>query len=141
MPLVPRPIDGYLRHNRRINSFLSSESLSIQSRSCPRRMMPHYARIKLTSANLEQLERVAKSIREIADKTGVRVKGPQPLPTKRLKVTTRKAPTGEGSHTFDHWQLRIHRRILDVQPDDRTLRQITKLDIPEDVRIEIILTT
>ncbi|MGP8057357.1 MAG: 30S ribosomal protein S10 [Nitrososphaerales archaeon] len=37
--------------------------------------------------------------------------------------------------------MRIHRRILDVQPDDRTLRQITKLDIPEDVRIEIILTT
>ena len=103
--------------------------------------MPLYARIKFTSANLEQLERVAKNIREIADKTGVRVKGPQPLPTKRLKVTTRKAPTGEGTHTFDHWQLRIHRRILDVQPDDRTLRQITKLDIPEDVRIEIILTT
>ena len=103
--------------------------------------MPHYARIKLTSANLPELERVAKDIKEIAEKTGVRVKGPQPLPTKRLKVTTRKAPTGEGSHTFDHWQLRIHRRIIDIEPDDRTLRQITKLDIPEDVRIEVILTT
>ncbi len=103
--------------------------------------MPQYARIKLTSANLPELERVAKEIREIADKTGVRVKGPQPLPTKRLKVTTRKAPTGEGSHTFDHWQLRIHRRILDIEPDSRTLRQITKLEIPEDVVIEVILTT
>ena len=103
--------------------------------------MPQYARIKLTSANLPELERVAKEIRGIADKTGVMVRGPQPLPTKRLKVTTRKAPTGEGSHTFDHWQLRIHRRILDVQPDDRTMRQITRLKIPEDVRIEIILTT
>jgi len=103
--------------------------------------MPHYARIKLTSANLPELERVAKDIKEIAEKTGVRVKGPQPLPTKRLKVTTRKAPTGEGSHTFDHWQLRIHRRIIDIEPDDRTLRQITKLEIPEDVVIEVILTT
>jgi small subunit ribosomal protein S10 len=103
--------------------------------------MPQYARIKLTSANLPELERVAKEIREIAEKTGVRVKGPQPLPTKRLKVTTRKAPTGEGSHTFDHWQLRIHRRIIDIEPDDRTLRQITKLDIPKDVAIEVILTT
>jgi small subunit ribosomal protein S10 len=103
--------------------------------------MPQYARIKLTSANLPELERVAKEIREIADKTGVRVKGPQPLPTKRLKVTTRKAPTGEGTHTFDHWQLRIHRRILDIEPDGRTLRQITKLEIPEDVVIEVILTT
>jgi small subunit ribosomal protein S10 len=103
--------------------------------------MPHYARIKLTSANLPELERVAKDIKEIAEKTGVRVKGPQPLPTKRLKVTIRKAPTGEGSHTFDHWQLRIHRRIIDIEPDDRTMRQITKLEIPEDVRIEVILTT
>ncbi|MGD0396123.1 MAG: 30S ribosomal protein S10 [Nitrososphaerales archaeon] len=103
--------------------------------------MPQYARIKLTSANLPELERVAKEIREIAEKTGVRVKGPQPLPTKRLKVTTRKAPTGEGSHTFDHWQLRIHRRILDIEPESRTLRQITKLEIPEDVVIEVILTT
>lgn len=103
--------------------------------------MPKYARIKLTSTNLKALEMVAWNIREIADKTGVRVKGPQPLPTKRLKITTRKAPTGEGTHTFDHWQLRIHRRILDVQPDDRTLRQITRLKIPEDVRVEIVLTT
>jgi small subunit ribosomal protein S10 len=102
--------------------------------------MPQYARIKLTSTNLEDLERVAKDIRDIADKTGVKVRGPQPLPTKRLRITTRKAPTGEGSHTFDHWQLRIHRRILDVQPEDRTMRQITKLRIPEDVKVELILT-
>jgi small subunit ribosomal protein S10 len=102
--------------------------------------MPQYARIKLTSTNLPELEKVAKDIRAIAEKTGVRVKGPQPLPTKRLKITTRKAPTGEGSHTFDHWQLRIHKRILDVQPDDRTMRAITKLRIPEDVKVEMILT-
>jgi len=94
--------------------------------------VPRYARIKLTSANLPELDRVAKEIKEIAEKTGVRIKGPQPLPTKRLKVTTRKAPTGEGSHTFDHWQLRIHRRIIDIEPDDRTMRQITRLEIPEE---------
>ena len=102
--------------------------------------MPQYARIKLTSTNLPELEKVAKDIRDIAEKTGVKVRGPQPLPTKRLKITTRKAPTGEGSHTFDHWQLRIHKRILDVQPDDRTMRQITKLRIPDDVKVEMILT-
>ena len=103
--------------------------------------MPQFARIKLTSANLPELERVAKDIRDIADKTGVKVRGPQPLPTKKLKITTRKAPTGEGSHTFDHWQMRVHRRILNVQPDDRTMRQITKLRIPEEVQVELILTT
>src|SRR5712692_11591303 len=103
--------------------------------------MTQYARIKLTSSNLEELELLAREIKDITEKTGVKSKGPQPLPTKRLKITTRKAPTGEGTHTFDHWQLRIHRRIIDIEPNDRTLKLITKLEIPEDVRIEVILTT
>ena len=76
--------------------------------------MSQYARIKLTSSNVEQLDTLAKEIKEIADKTGGKCKGPPPLPTKRLKISTRKAPTGEGTHTFDHWQLRIHRRTLDI---------------------------
>lgn len=103
--------------------------------------MPQFARIKLTSSNLEELERLAQEIKDITEKTGVKIKGPQPLPTKRLKISTRKAPTGEGTHTFDHWQLRIHRRILDIEPDDRTMRQITKLRIPDDVKIELTLTS
>ena len=103
--------------------------------------MTQYARIKLTSSNLEQLELLAREIKDITEKTGVKSKGPQPLPTKRLKITTRKAPTGEGTHTFDHWQMRIHRRILDIEPDDRTMKQITKLRIPEDVKIELTLTS
>jgi small subunit ribosomal protein S10 len=103
--------------------------------------MTQYARIKLTSSNLEQLDLLAKEIKAITEKTGVKIKGPQPLPTKRLKITTRKAPTGEGTHTFDHWQLRIHRRIMDIEPDDRTMKQITKLRIPEDVKIELTLTS
>src|SRR5215467_3629685 len=103
--------------------------------------MPQYARIKLTSSNLDELRKLAWEIKDIADKAGVKSVGPQPLPTKTLKITTRKAPTGEGTHTFDHWQLRIHRRIIDIEPNDRTMKQITRLEIPEDVKIEVILTT
>jgi small subunit ribosomal protein S10 len=103
--------------------------------------MPQYAQIKLTSPDLDQLERLAWEIKEIAEKTGVKSIGPQPLPTKRLKITTRKAPTGEGTHTFDHWQLRIHRRLLYIEPNERAMRQITKLTIPEDVKIELTLTS
>ena len=103
--------------------------------------MPNYARIKLTSPDLEQLERLAWEIKEIAEKTGVKSIGPQPLPTKRLKITTRKAPAGEGTHTFDHWQLRIHRRLIYIEPNERAIRQITKLTIPDDVKIELTLTS
>jgi len=103
--------------------------------------MPQYAQIKLTSSNLEELQGLAWEIKDIAEKTGVKSIGPQPLPTKTLKITTRKAPTGEGTHTFDHWQLRIHRRLIYVEPNDRAMRQITKLKIPEDVKIELTLTS
>jgi len=103
--------------------------------------MPQYAQIKLTSSNLGELQGLAWEIKDIADKTGVKSVGPQPLPTKTLKITTRKAPTGEGTHTFDHWQLRVHRRLIYVEPNDRAMRQITKLKIPEDVKIEITLTS
>ncbi|MEM3510990.1 MAG: 30S ribosomal protein S10, partial [Nitrososphaerales archaeon] len=97
--------------------------------------MPQSARIKLTSTNLENLEAVCREIKGIVEKTGVRMKGPLPLPTKRLRVVTRKAPSGQGSHTFDKWEMRVHRRLIDIDADERTMRQLTRLKIPEDVFI------
>jgi small subunit ribosomal protein S10 len=43
--------------------------------------MTQYARIKLTSSNLDELENLAREIKEITEKTGVKSKGPQPLRT------------------------------------------------------------
>jgi small subunit ribosomal protein S10 len=103
--------------------------------------MTQVARIKLTSANLVDLEQVCKEIKEITNKTGVKVKGPHPLPTKKLEVTTRKAPSGQGSHTFDKWQMRVHRRLINLDADERTMRQLMRLRIPEDVYIEVSLTS
>ncbi len=103
--------------------------------------MAQLARIKLTSTNLQNLEGVCKEIRSLTEKTGIKVKGPIPLPTKRLKVVTRKAPSGEGSHTYDRWEMRVHRRLIDLDADDRTMRQLMRLHVPEDVFIEVNLST
>ena len=103
--------------------------------------MPQTARIKLTSSNLENLNQVCKEIKGITEKTGVKVKGPHPLPRKRLKVVTRKAPSGQGTNTYDRWEMRIHRRLIDMDADDRTMRQLMRLKVPEDVFIEVSLTT
>ena len=103
--------------------------------------MPQFARIKLTSTNLSNLEQVCKEIKEITDKTGIKVRGPLPLPTKRLKVVTRKAPSGQGTHTFDKWEMRVHRRLIDLDADDRTMRQLMRLRVPDDVFIEVNLST
>jgi small subunit ribosomal protein S10 len=101
--------------------------------------MVRKARIRLSSPNLEDLQRVCEEIKAISQKTGVRIRGPISLPTKRLVVTTRKAPSGEGSHTFDHWEMRIHKRLIDMDAEDRALKSLMRVRIPDSVHIEIEL--
>ena len=54
--------------------------------------MAQKARIKLTSISLPKLGDVCDEIMGIGKKTGVKVKGPTPLPVKRLNIVTRKSP-------------------------------------------------
>lgn len=94
-------------------------------------------RIKLSSIDIGALNPVIDSIKEIADRAGVAVRGPIPIPTRRLKVTTRKSPCGDGSATFDKFEMRVHRRIVDLPAEDRVLHPIMKLQIPRTVQIKI----
>jgi small subunit ribosomal protein S10 len=95
------------------------------------------ARIKLSSTDHRELDKVCNDIKAIAEKTGVDMAGPIPLPTKTLKITTRKSTDGEGSSTFDRWTMRIHKRVIDIEADERTMKHIMKIRIPEAVQIEI----
>jgi len=97
------------------------------------------ARIKLSGLNPRELDRICSQIKEIANKTGVEMSGPVPLPTRRLVVPVRKAPDGEGSETWDHWEMRVHKRLIDISADERALRQIMRIQVPKDVNIEIVL--
>ncbi len=95
------------------------------------------ARIKLASINVDMLNQVCTAIKDIAIKSGVLVRGPIPIPTKKLKITTRKSPCGDGKATFDHWEMRIHKRIIDVSVNERVLHSILRTSIPKEVNIEI----
>ena len=97
------------------------------------------ARITLTSPDYGQLTRIASQIIEVAEKTGVKHSGIIPLPTKRLVVPTRKSPSGGGTETYERWQLRIHKRIIDIEDDDRTMRRIMRIEVPENVQLAIKL--
>lgn len=94
-------------------------------------------RIKLGSIEIESLNSVVEMIREITQRVGVVMRGPIPLPTRRLKVTTRKGPDGRGTATFDRFEMRVHRRIIDIPAEDRILHPIMKLQIPRSVQIKI----
>lgn len=101
--------------------------------------MVQKARIHLTSTDKDSLEDVCRELREIAEKTGVRYSGPIPLPTKHLRVPTRKSPCGEGTNTWDRFEMRIHKRLLDIDANERCMRHIMRIKIPDNVYIEITL--
>ncbi|MBI2144828.1 30S ribosomal protein S10 [Candidatus Woesearchaeota archaeon] len=95
------------------------------------------ARIKLASTDIEKINNVCTSIKDIVEKTGVDIHGPIPLPTKKLKVTTRKCPCGDGKATWDRFEMRIHKRLIDLGVDERALRLVMRVPIPEGLNIEI----
>lgn len=98
------------------------------------------ARIKLFSDEIEPLNSFIDEVKEITEKLGVSMKGPIPMPTKKLKITTRKSPDGEGKGSFERFQMRIHKRLLDIDiSNDRVLRKVMKIQIPSGVNIEIKL--
>lgn len=97
------------------------------------------ARIKLVSDEIDKINSFVAEVREITDKLGVGLRGPIPLPTKKLKVTTRKSPDGEGKASFERYQMRIHKRLIDVEINERVLRLIMKVNIPAGLNIEIKL--
>ncbi|MBT4539300.1 30S ribosomal protein S10 [Candidatus Woesearchaeota archaeon] len=99
--------------------------------------MAQRARIKLASTDISKVNQICSSIKEIADKTGVNLRGPIPLPTKKLKVTTRKSPDGEGKASWERYEMRIHKRLIDLGADERTLRLVMRVPIPENLNIEI----
>ena len=102
--------------------------------------MPQRSRIRLSSTNIEKLEGVLSQIRGIVEKTGVKMSGPIPLPTRKLKVPIRKSPCGEGTPSWERWEMRVHKRLIDIATDDRTMRMIMRIRVPDDVFIEITIS-
>ncbi|CAD6490299.1 MAG: 30S ribosomal protein S10 [Candidatus Argoarchaeum ethanivorans] len=103
--------------------------------------MVQKARIRLAGTSPVTLDSICSQVKKIADKTGVNIAGPIPLPTKKLVVPCRKSPDGEGTGTWDHWEMRIHKRLIDLDADERALRQLMRIQVPKDVSIEIVLTS
>lgn len=69
----------------------------------------------------------------------LRVKGPVRMPTKVLRITTRKTPNGQGSKTWDSFEMRIHKRIIDLQSPADVVRQITSIAIEPGVEVEVTI--
>ena len=74
-----------------------------------------------------------------AKEKSLKVKGPVRMPTKVLRITTRKTPCGEGSKTWDRYQMRIHKRLIDLHSPSEIVKQITSISIEPGVEVEVTI--
>merc|ERR1711881_378677 len=99
----------------------------------------HKIRITITSKNCSAIERISNELVKAAKDKSLKVKGPVRMPTKTLRITTRKTPNGEGSKTWDRFQMRIHKRAIDLQSPTEVVRQITQLSIDPGMDVEVTI--
>ncbi|KAI7164370.1 40S ribosomal protein [Hortaea werneckii] len=98
----------------------------------------HKIRITLTSRKVASLEKVCQELIDRSKSKELRVKGPVRMPTKNLKVTTRKSPCGEGSKTWDTYEMRIHKRLIDLNAPTEVVKQII-INIEAGVEVEVTI--
>ena len=61
------------------------------------------------------------------------------MPTKTLKITTRKSPCGEGTNTWDRFEMRIHKRLLDLHASANDVKKITSIQMEPGVEAEVTI--
>ena len=99
----------------------------------------HRIRITLTSRNVKNLEKVCNDLIRGAKDKKLKVKGPVRMPTKRLQITTRKSPCGEGTNTWDRFEMRIHKRLIDLHSPSEVVKQSTSISIEPGVEVEVTI--
>jgi len=99
----------------------------------------HKIRIILSSRKVPALEKVCRDLVNKAKNqdTPVKVKGPIRMPTKTLRIMTMKSPCGEGTITWDRFQMRVHKRVIDLVAPSELVKKITSIQIEAGVDVEV----
>ncbi len=96
-------------------------------------------RIRLKCYDPTLIDKSALEIVETAKRTGAMVKGPIPLPTKKERFDVLRSPHVNKT-SRDQLEIRTHLRLMEiVEPSDRTIDALMKLDLPAGVDVEIKL--
>ncbi len=94
-------------------------------------------RIKIKAYDSKVIDKSAKQIVETVVRTGSQVSGPVPLPTHIKKVTVNKS-TFVHKDAREQYEMRTHKRLIDIiNPSQKTIEDLTNLDLPAGVSIEV----
>lgn len=94
-------------------------------------------RIKIKAYDHKVIDQSARKIVETAERTGASITGPVPLPTETHKVTVNRS-TFVHKNSRDQYEMRIHKRMIDIlNPTAKTIENLTNMDLPAGVDVEI----
>ena len=103
-------------------------------------MQSQRIRIRLRAFDHKLLDQSTKEIVETAKRTGARIAGPIPLPTRINRYTVLRSPHVD-KKSREQFEIRTHKRLLDIlEPTQQTIDQLMKLDLSAGVDVEIKLT-
>ncbi|KAK8886100.1 hypothetical protein M9Y10_041560 [Tritrichomonas musculus] len=94
-------------------------------------------RLTITSSKLNNLQKVCTNLTQKLKKEHLTIRGPVPMPRRRLRITTRRAPCGNGTETYDHFELRIYKRVIDFLGSSAAVKQVTQIGLEPDVHVEV----
>ncbi|MBT3540758.1 30S ribosomal protein S10 [Opitutales bacterium] len=94
-------------------------------------------RIKLRGFDYRVIDQSAIDIVDTAKRTGARVAGPIPMPTRIERYTVNRSPHVD-KKSMDQFELRTHKRLIDIiEPTVQTVDELKKLNLPAGVEINI----
>ena len=94
-------------------------------------------RIKLKAFDHRILDQSAHEIAEVAMRTGAKMNGPMPMPTKKRIYTVNRS-TNIDKQSREQFMLAVHKRIIDLDnPTSKTIDALRKLNLPAGVSVEI----
>ena len=97
-------------------------------------------RIRLKTFDHKLIDASSREIVETAKRTGARVIGPIPLPTKKERYTILVSPQVD-KDARDQYEIRTHKRLMDIlEPTDKTVDALMKLDLAAGVDVQIELS-
>jgi len=100
-------------------------------------MNGHKIRIKLKGLDYRVIDQSASDIVDTAKRTGARVAGPIPMPTRIERYTVNRSPHVD-KKSMDQFELRTHKRLIDIiEPTVQTVDELKKLNLPAGVEISI----
>jgi len=99
-------------------------------------------RMTLRGRHTKPLEAACAQILSRSKQQGYKVRGPVRIPTKHLNVTVRRSPCGNGTNTFDRFEMEVHKRVLDIYCPSSVIKEITdfRIDPSVDVNLNVSKT-